>query len=93
MGVDDRLVDVSLADVRPHDRIEAELEEVRRRGGVFGWDVLDGNVLLEQEEAAGLVRELGAGVLADGGWKYLSADFWDAPGEDVESSMESTVWW
>ena len=24
-------------------------------------------------------------VLADGGWKYLSADFWDAPGEDVES--------
>jgi cysteine synthase len=32
-------------------------------------------------------------VLADGGWKYLSADFWDAPDEDVESSMESTVWW
>jgi cysteine synthase B len=30
-------------------------------------------------------------VLADGGWKYLSADFWDA--EDVEASMERTVWW
>jgi cysteine synthase len=30
-------------------------------------------------------------VLADGGWKYLSADFWDA--EDVESAMERTVWW
>ena len=25
------------------------------------------------------------------GWKYLSADFWDA--EDVEASMERTVWW
>jgi [CysO sulfur-carrier protein]-thiocarboxylate-dependent cysteine synthase len=30
-------------------------------------------------------------VLADGGWKYLSADFWDAA--DVERSMERTVWW
>jgi [CysO sulfur-carrier protein]-thiocarboxylate-dependent cysteine synthase len=30
-------------------------------------------------------------ILADGGWKYISADFWDAT--DVESSMESTVWW
>jgi cysteine synthase len=30
-------------------------------------------------------------ILADGGWKYLSADFWDA--DDVESAMERTVWW
>jgi hypothetical protein len=30
-------------------------------------------------------------VLADAGWKYLSADFWDA--SDVEKSMERTVWW
>ena len=30
-------------------------------------------------------------VLADGGWKYLSADFWEA--DDVESAMERTVWW
>ena len=30
-------------------------------------------------------------VLADGGWKELSADFWDAT--DVEASMERTVWW
>ncbi len=30
-------------------------------------------------------------VLADGGWKYLSADFWTA--DDVEESMERTVWW
>jgi cysteine synthase B len=42
-----------------------------------------------------LASELDEGVvvavLADGGWKYLSADFWDAP--DVEKSMEKTVWW
>jgi hypothetical protein len=32
-------------------------------------------------------------ILADAGWKYISADFWDAPDGDVEKSMESTVWW
>jgi cysteine synthase len=30
-------------------------------------------------------------VLADGGWKYLSAEFWDAA--DVEETMEKSVWW
>jgi cysteine synthase len=30
-------------------------------------------------------------VLADGGWKYLSAGFWKAT--DVEESMEATLWW
>ena len=30
-------------------------------------------------------------ILADGGWKYLSADFWSA--DDVGSSMERTLWW
>ena len=30
-------------------------------------------------------------VLPDGGWKYLSADFWES--DDVESVMEDTVWW
>ena len=42
-----------------------------------------------------LASELDDGVvvaiLADGGWKYLSADFWSA--RDVASSMERTVWW
>jgi cysteine synthase B len=32
-------------------------------------------------------------VLADGGWKYISADFWDASERDLEQSMERTVWW
>ena len=27
----------------------------------------------------------------DGGWKYLSAGFWDS--DDVETAMENTVWW
>jgi cysteine synthase B len=42
-----------------------------------------------------LAEELDEGVvvcvLADGGWKYLSADFWSA--DDVGTSMERTLWW
>jgi [CysO sulfur-carrier protein]-thiocarboxylate-dependent cysteine synthase len=46
-----------------------------------------------------VARELGAEldegvvvcVLADGGWKYLSASFWAA--EDVEAAMEAEIWW
>jgi [CysO sulfur-carrier protein]-thiocarboxylate-dependent cysteine synthase len=30
-------------------------------------------------------------VLPDGGWKYLSAEFWDS--DDVEGAMEHAVWW
>ena len=45
--------------------------------------------------AGRLAAELDEGVvvcvLADGGWKYLSADFWDTP--DVERAMERNVWW
>ncbi len=42
-----------------------------------------------------LADELDEGVvvciLADGGWKYLSAAFWEAA--DVERAMERSVWW
>jgi len=42
-----------------------------------------------------LAAELDEGVvvaiLADAGWKYLSAPFWDA--EDAEAEMEESVWW
>ena len=45
--------------------------------------------------AVKLAEELEEGVLvcvlADAGWKYLSADFWET--DDVESSMERTLWW
>ena len=43
-----------------------------------------------------LAEELDEGVvvtiLADGGWKYLSAD-WSAPDDDVAETMEQTAWW
>jgi cysteine synthase B len=44
-----------------------------------------------------LAEELDEGVivtiLADAGWKYISADFWEASDEALEQSMERTVWW
>ena len=42
-----------------------------------------------------LAEELDEGVvvaiLADAGWKYLSAPLWEA--ENVEQAMEHAVWW
>ena len=59
--------------------------------GIFG-GVSAGAVV---HVARRLAEELDEGVvvcvLADAGWKYLSADFWRA--DDVERSMESTLWW
>jgi cysteine synthase len=56
-------------------------------GGVSSGAVIHAALRLADELEEGVV----VCVLADGGWKYLSADFWDAP--DVDSAMERTVWW
>jgi [CysO sulfur-carrier protein]-thiocarboxylate-dependent cysteine synthase len=69
----------------------AGLRLLIEREGLFG-GVSSGAVI---HAALRLADELDEGVvicvLADGGWKYLSADFWDAA--DVERSMERAVWW
>jgi [CysO sulfur-carrier protein]-thiocarboxylate-dependent cysteine synthase len=56
-------------------------------GGVSSGAVVHAALRLAEELDEGVV----VCVLADGGWKYLSADFWDAA--DVESAMERSVWW
>ena len=56
-------------------------------GGVSSGAVIHAALRVAAELEEGVV----VCVLADGGWKYLSADFWDAT--DVESSMERSVWW
>jgi cysteine synthase B len=59
--------------------------------GVFG-GISAGAVAHVARRLAGELEEgVVVCVLADGGWRYLSADFWEA--EDVETSMERTVWW
>jgi len=69
----------------------AGLHELLEREGVFA-GVSSGAVI---HVARKLANELDEGVvvavLADAGWKYLSAPFWDAP--DPEAVMEESVWW
>ena len=69
----------------------AGLRLLLEREGVFG-GVSSGAVV---HAARRLADELDEGVvvcvLADGGWKYLSAGFWDA--DDVDAAMERSVWW
>jgi [CysO sulfur-carrier protein]-thiocarboxylate-dependent cysteine synthase len=69
----------------------AGLRFLLEREGIFG-GISSGAVI---HAALQLADELDDGivvcVLADGGWKYLSAGFWDA--EDVETAMERSVWW
>jgi len=69
----------------------AALRLLLEREGIFG-GVSSGAVV---HGARRIADELDQGVvvcvLADGGWKYLSAGFWEAP--DAESAMEQSVWW
>ena len=88
------ILDVSKLDRKvlvSNEESVAALRELLDTEGLFG-GVSAGAVV---HVARKLAHELDEGVvvcvLADGGWKYLSADFWDA--SDVETSMERTVWW
>jgi cysteine synthase B len=61
------------------------------REGIFA-GVSSGAVLHVARRLADELQEaVVVAVLADGGWKYLSAPLWEA--EDVERAMESAVWW
>jgi cysteine synthase len=69
----------------------AGLRALLEREGIFA-GVSSGAVV---HAARKLAEELDEGVvvmvLADGGWKYLSAGFWDA--SDPEAELEGGVWW
>jgi [CysO sulfur-carrier protein]-thiocarboxylate-dependent cysteine synthase len=69
----------------------AGLRALIDREGVFG-GVSSGAVV---HVARRLAEEIDEGVvaciLADGGWKYLSADFWEAT--DPSAAMEQGHWW
>jgi cysteine synthase len=81
----DRKLLVSNADAVSGLKLLLEREGVL--GGVSSGAVVHAALRLADELDEGVV----VCVLADGGWKYLSADFWDAT--DVEGSMGRTVWW
>jgi cysteine synthase len=69
----------------------AGVRALLEREGIFA-GVSSGAVVHVALKLAGELDEgVVVAVLADGGWKYLSAGFWTA--RDVERSMERTVWW
>jgi [CysO sulfur-carrier protein]-thiocarboxylate-dependent cysteine synthase len=67
------------------------LRELLDREGIFAGVSSGAVVQVARKLAAELAEGVVVCVLPDGGWKYLSADFWSA--DDVEGSMERTVWW
>ncbi len=88
------ILDVSKLDRKLLVSNEESVREVRRlldEDGLFA-GVSAGAVAHVARKLAGELDEgVVVAVLADGGWKYLSADFWEA--DDVEQAMERTVWW
>ena len=67
------------------------LRELLDAEGIFAGVSSGAVVHVARRLAAELDEGVVVAVLADGGWKYLSASFWEA--DDVETAMERTVWW
>jgi cysteine synthase B len=59
--------------------------------GIFAGVSSGGVVHVAQRLAEELDEGVVVAILADAGWKYLSAPLWEA--EDVEQAMEHAVWW
>jgi [CysO sulfur-carrier protein]-thiocarboxylate-dependent cysteine synthase len=59
--------------------------------GVFAGVSAGAVVHVARRLAADLDEGVVVAILADGGWKYLSAPFWDAA--DPEEAMEADLWW
>jgi cysteine synthase B len=88
------ILDVSKLDRKVLVSNEESVREVRRlldEEGIFAGVSAGAVGHVARTLAAELDEGVVVAVFADAGWKYLSADFWDA--ENVEQAMERTVWW
>jgi cysteine synthase B len=61
------------------------------REGIFAGVSAGAAVHVARKLADELEEGVVVTILADAGWKYLSADFWET--DDVAQSMERTLWW
>jgi [CysO sulfur-carrier protein]-thiocarboxylate-dependent cysteine synthase len=59
--------------------------------GIFAGVSSGGVVHVARRLAEELAEGVVVAILADGGWKYISAPLWEA--DDVERAMENAVWW
>jgi len=71
----------------------ATVRDLLRLEGLFAGVSAGAVVAVARRLAAELDEGVVVTILADAGWKYLSADFWDAETDAVAASMERTVWW
>jgi cysteine synthase B len=88
------ILDVSKLDRKMLVSNEESVREVRRlldEDGLFAGVSAGAVGHVARKLAAELDEGVIVAILADAGWKYLSADFWEA--EDVEQAMERTIWW
>jgi cysteine synthase len=70
----------------------AGLRALLDREGVFAGVSAGAVVHVARKLASELDEGVVVAILADGGWKYLSAGFWEA-GPEAEAEMEESVWW
>ena len=88
------ILDVSKLDRKVLVSNEESVAGVRAlldREGIFAGVSSGAVVHVARKLAAELDEGVVVCVLADAGWKYLSADFWSS--DDVETSMERGLWW
>ena len=88
------ILDVSKLDRKVLVSNEESVREVRRlldEEGIFAGVSAGAVGHVARSLAAELDEGVVVAVFADAGWKYLSADFWEA--KNVEQTMERTVWW
>jgi cysteine synthase B len=90
------ILDVSKLDrkilVTDEESVEG-LQLLLEREGIFAGVSSGAVVHVARRLAAELDEGVVVAILADGGWKYLSADFWGAPADQVERAMGDKLWW
>ncbi len=74
-----------------NDEAVAGLRALLEHEGIFAGVSSGAVVHAARKLAAELEEGVLVMVLADGGWKYLSAGFWEAA--EAEAEMEASVWW
>ncbi|TMK70869.1 MAG: cysteine synthase family protein [Actinobacteria bacterium] len=88
------ILDVSKLDRKVLVSNEESVRELKRlldEEGIFAGVSSGAVVHVARKLAAERDEGTIVAILADAGWRYVSADFWNA--DDVDMAMERTVWW
>jgi len=88
------ILDVSKLDRKvlvSNEEAVAAVHVLLRREGLFAGVSSGAAVHVARKLAAELDEGVVVCVLADGGWKYISASFWDEPHGGDE--LDRTIWW